>query len=157
MTATSPCKPIASSHSATGAFCATKRCVHEYSDNIYPEVFAAEQEADCGDHPGGDPVLCPDLWSVPAGSQLPESDDRPRDLYVGELARQIPRRALPKREIYHRQQRCPDGYAQRLARERHLRKPKHSSALSVCHGIRCAFIPKPFHQADFRTLPPKRG
>ena len=30
--------------------------------DVYPEVPAAEQEAYRGDHPGGDPVLRPDLW-----------------------------------------------------------------------------------------------
>src|SRR5215216_8061295 len=111
MTATSPYRPTASSLSATGRSCVTKRCGHEHPDDVYPEVPAAEPEAYCGDHPGGDPVRCPDLRGVPAGGQLPEGDDRPRDLHVGELARPVPWRALPKREIYHREQRRPDGDA----------------------------------------------
>src|SRR3954452_9273256 len=100
MTATSPCRPTASSPLAMGASCVTRRCGHEHPHDVYPEVPAAEQEAYCGDHPGGDPVLCPDLRGAPAGRQLPEGDDRPRDLHVGELARPVPRRALCQGEIY---------------------------------------------------------
>src|SRR5689334_17428070 len=101
MNAISPCRLTASLRSAMGISCAMRRCGHEYPDFVYREVPAAEQEADCGDHPGGDPVHCPDLRSVPAGRQLPEGDDRARNLHVGELERQVPRRALCKREIYY--------------------------------------------------------
>src|SRR5215217_6963462 len=112
MTATLPYRPTASSPSAMGASCATRRCGHEHPDDLYPEIPAAEQEAYCGDHPGGGSVLRLDLWGVPAGAQLPEGDDRARDLYGRELARPVPRRALCKGERYHRKQRRPDGDAQ---------------------------------------------
>src|SRR5262245_9338127 len=135
MIATSPCKPTASSPSATGVSCVTRWYGHEHPNDVHLTIRAAEQEAHCGDHPGGDPVGRPDLWSVPAGCEFSKGDDRPRDLHVGKLARTIPRRAIPKRKIYHRKQRCPDGHAELLARERHLRQPKRSSALPVCHGI----------------------
>src|SRR5579864_1775649 len=115
MTATLPCRPTASSPSAMGTSCATRRYGHEHPHFVYPEVPAAEQEAYYSDHPGGDPVLRPDLRGVPAGRQLPEDDDRPRDLHVGELARPIPRRAVCTGEIYQRKQRCPDGNVQRAA------------------------------------------
>src|SRR6266540_7381223 len=101
MTATSPYRLTVSSPSAMGASCVTRRCGHEHPDNVYPEVPAAEQEAYCGDHPGGDPVRRPDLRGVPAGGQLPEGDDRQRDLHGGELARPVPRSAIRKGEIYH--------------------------------------------------------
>src|SRR6266508_826541 len=99
MTATSPCRPTTSSPSATGASCVTRRCTDEHPDDVYPEVPAAEQEAYRGDHPGSAPVRRPDLRSIPARRQLPEGDDRPRDLYVGELARPVPRRTIRKCEI----------------------------------------------------------
>src|ERR1041385_3222262 len=101
MTATLPCRPTESSRSAMGASCATRQYGHEHPDDIYAEIPATEPEADCSDHPRGDPVRCPNLWGLPAGRQLSEGDDRPRNFYVGKLARQVPRRALCKREIYH--------------------------------------------------------
>src|SRR5262245_22024764 len=126
MTATSPYRPTASSPSAMDTSCVTRRCGHEYPDDVYPEVPAAEQKGYCGDYHWGNPVCGPNLVRIPAGCELPEDDDRPRDTHDGELARPVPRRAVRKGEIYHRKQRCPNIDVQRLARERHLWQPQYS-------------------------------